>query len=240
MTSKPPELLDLVGECPSTHARYTAYIGFSMVAAGLGARAIFTRLVTHGDAAATASNLASFAPLFVLGIVSAVVMMVAFLFYAMFLNLLLKPVNKMEARTMLALAGVALPLYLLNQVNHYAAFLSATANDIERMQFFLDVHRFGNALAGLFFGLWLFPLGHLVYKSGFFPRFLGIALMIGAPGYIILFLQILASPHAPVRLWTNPFLFVTHLAELALLLWLLVRGVNLDGYRAKLLGPQSA
>jgi len=240
MTDKPPELLELVGECPSTHARYTAYIGFFMLAAGLGARAISTHLVVHGNAAVTASNLAAFAPLFILGIVCTVVMMVAFLFYAIFLNRLLKPVDKLEARTMLALASVALPLYLLNQVNQYAAFLSASANDLDRMLFYLDVHRFGNALAGVFFGLWLFPLGHLVYKSGFFPKFLGMALMIGAPGYIILFLQILISPHSPARLWTNPFLLLTHIAELALLLWLLVRGVNLDGYRAKLLGPQSA
>lgn len=239
MTAKPPELFELIGECPSTHARYTAFIGFAMLAAGLGARAIATRLVVHGDAAATASNLAGFAPLFALGIVCTVVMMVAFLFYAMCLNRLLKPVDKMEARTMLTLAAVAIPIYLLNQVNHHAAFLSASANDLDRMQFYLDVHRFGNALAGVFFGLWLFPLGHLVYKSGFFPKLLGMALMIGAPGYIILFLQILISPHSQAKLWTNPFLVLTHLAELALLLWLLVRGVNLDGYRAKLLGPQS-
>src|SRR5262245_53232841 len=117
---KPPELLELVGECPGTHARYTAYIGFVMLAAGMGARAISTRLIVHGDAAVTASNLAAFGPLFILGIVCTVVMMVAYLFYAIFLNCLLKPVSKLEARTMLVLVMVAIPLFLFNQVNQYA------------------------------------------------------------------------------------------------------------------------
>ncbi|HEU4929744.1 MAG TPA: DUF4386 domain-containing protein [Candidatus Krumholzibacteria bacterium] len=238
MTFKPPELKDLIGECPSTHARYTAMVGLVMLAAGLGAGGIWSRLIVRSDDAVTASNLVAFEPLFDLGIVCTVVMMVAFLFYALFLYRLLRPIDPIEARTMLVLVAISLPIYLLNQVNQYAAFLSAAGNNLERMQFYLDVHRFGNVIAGVFFGLWLFPLGHLVYKSGFFPKFLGVLLMIGAPGYIILFLQTLLFPQSAPNLWMNPFLVLTHFSELALLLWLLVRGVNLDGYRARF-EPQS-
>ncbi len=210
-----------------------------MLAGGLGAGAIASRLIVRGDAADTASNFVAFQGLFGLGVVCAVVMMIAYLFYATFLYRLLGLVDPIEARTMLTLVVVSVPIYLLNQVNQYAAFVSASAQDYERVQFFLDLHRFGNVIAGVFFGLWLFPLGHLVYKSGFLPKFLGALLMIGGCGYLILFLQTLLFPQSEPRLWTNPFLVLTHISELALLLWLLIRGVNLDGYRVRVYGPQS-
>lgn len=98
----------------------------------------------------------------------------------------------------------------------------------DQVKLFLDLRRLGNLIGGIFFGLWLLPLGLLVFRSGFLPRFLGILLMVGTPGYLVLFVQAFLFPGSEGTLWSNPFLLVTHVAELALLLWLLVGGVNVD------------
>jgi hypothetical protein len=104
----------------------------------------------------------------------------------------------------------------------------------------LDLHRLGNLIAGIFFGLWLFPLGLLVFRSGFFPRFLGILLMIGSPGYLVLFVQAFLFPGSERTLWTNPLLVLTHASELAMMLWLLIRGVNVEQWERCALASASA
>ena len=83
----------------------------------------------------------------------------------------------------------------------------------------------GYAIAQIFFGLWLLPLGYLVYRSGFFPRALGVLLMIGAASYLTelvagflfpetgeSFLLLIAIPAA--------------IAEVSFLLWLLIKGAE--------------
>jgi hypothetical protein len=72
---------------------------------------------------------------------------------------------------------------MLNQVNLFGAFLSASGQLQERVELFLDLHRFGSLVAAMFFGLWLLPLGLLVFKPGFLTKSLGILLMFGSLGY---------------------------------------------------------
>ena len=178
--------------------------------------------------------------LYRLGIVSGFVMMIAWLFYALFLYRLLRPVNKSRAMTMVGLVLASVPIYMLNQVNQFGALLSASNQMHEQVKLFLDLHRFGTLAAAIFFGLWLIPLGLLIFKSRFIPRFLGILLMVGSPGYLILFVQAFLFPGSERTVWTNPFLAVTHLSELALLLWLLIRGVDVENGKAVLVNRRLA
>jgi hypothetical protein len=170
-----------------------------------------------------------------LGIVSSLVMMIALMFYALLLYRLLRPVDRSQAMTMVGLVLASVPIYMLNQVNQLAVLLSASDRLHEQVKLFLDLHRFGNLVAGIFFGLWLIPLGLLVLKSRFFPRFLGILLLFGSPGYLLLFVQAFFFPGSERTLWTNPFLVVTHVSELALLLWLLIKGVNVEQWEERAL-----
>ena len=55
---------------------------------------------------------------------------------------------------------------------------------------FLNLHKSGFTIAQIFFGTWLFPLGYLVYKSGFLPKWLGILLMVDCVGCLIWFFQL--------------------------------------------------
>ena len=93
------------------------------------------------------------------------------------------------------------------------------------MLLFAEVHAQGYLIAGIFFGLWLLPLGYLVYRSGYFPRVLGIMLMVGCFGYLTdgfvtsLFPSVGASLGLIFRL-------VAGIAEISFLPWLLIMGAK--------------
>jgi hypothetical protein len=224
---------ELSGASPLVRARVTGLVGVVVLVSGSFTGFVASKLLVRGDVVATSSNIVASESLFRLGIVSSLIMMIAWLFYALLLYRLLRPVNKGHATIMVGLVLVSAPIYIFNQVNQFAALLLASDNLYEQVQFYLNLHRLGNLIAGIFFGLWLFPLGYLVFKSGFFPRFLGILLMFGTLGYLVLFVQAFFFPGSEGSLWTNPFLVVTHSSELALLLWLLIKGVNVNQWEMR-------
>lgn len=88
----------------------------------------------------------------------------------------------------------------------------------------INTYKTGFVTAQLFFGAWLFPLGYLVYRSGFLPRLLGILLLLDGVAVMIWFLQSLLLPayHA----LSTPGLAVSFIAEVGLALWLLIKGVT--------------
>jgi hypothetical protein len=88
----------------------------------------------------------------------------------------------------------------------------------------INVYKTGFVTAQLFFGMWLFPLGYLVYKSGYLPRFLGVLLLLDGIAVLIWFFQALVLPDNPAI--HTPGLVVSLVAEVGLSLWLVVRGVK--------------
>ncbi len=88
------------------------------------------------------------------------------------------------------------------------------------------MHAQGYLIAGIFFGLWLLPLGYLVYRSGYFPRVLGIMLMVGCFGYLTdaFVTSLFPSVGATVGLI---FRWVASIAEISFLLWLLIMGAKI-------------
>ena len=89
---------------------------------------------------------------------------------------------------------------------------------------FADMHRSGYLIAQMFFGLWLVPLGYLVLRSGWFPKVLGVLLIVGCFGYLLdLFLQFLAPGVAEgIELVV---VAPAAVGELVFVAWLLVKGV---------------
>lgn len=222
---------ELIGVSPLIHARVTGLVGAVVLASGSFAGFVASRLIVRSDVVATADNIIASEFLYRLGVVSSLVMMIAWLFYALFLYRLLRPVNKNHATSMLALVLASVPIYMLNQINQFGALLSASNQMHEQVKLFLELQQFGTLVAAIFFGLWLMPLGLLVFKSRFLPRFLGVLLMVGSLGYLVLFVQAFFLPGSERTVWTNPFLVVTHLSELALLLWLVIKGVDVERWK---------
>ena len=89
----------------------------------------------------------------------------------------------------------------------------------------LDLQHYGYAIAGIFFGLWLVPLGYLAFKSGMFPKVLGIVLVVGGIGYLFDTLAAFVAPELTAII--HPVAALLGLvAEVSLLAYLLVKGVR--------------
>ncbi len=94
---------------------------------------------------------------------------------------------------------------------------------------FLDLREHGINIAGIFWGLWLFPMGYLVFKSGYIPRIIGVLLIIGCFGYLIDSFTFFLFPNFDVVI--SEFTF---LGELLLPLWLLIKGVNVEQWEKRI------
>jgi uncharacterized protein with PQ loop repeat len=216
---------------PQQFARITGLIGVIVLICGSFTHAVNSELILYHSEPETTSHLIKSESLFRVSFVSSLIMQTVFVFYAFNLYRILRRVNKNRSLIMLMLALVSTPLFMLNQLNQFGAFLMAKY-DMDLMMFYLDAHKHGGFIVSIFFGLWLFPLGLLVYKSKFLPKILGLLLIIGCFGYLIHFFQGFLIPNFKSSLWSNPFLIVTHISELLLMLWLLIKGLNVEKWQS--------
>jgi hypothetical protein len=115
-------------------------------------------------------------------------------------------------------------LLMQGDATHVEAFSAAQLEGLGYLA--INVYKAGWVTAQLFFGTWLFPLGYLVYRSGFLPRFLGVLLVLDGIGVMIWFLQALLWPvyHAIIY----PGIAISFIAEVGLAVWLLVKGVRVE------------
>jgi Domain of unknown function (DUF4386) len=192
------------------------------------------KLIVHGNAAATASNISASETLFRLGIAAQLICHAGFIFVVLALYHLLKGINRRHASLMVTLLVVQIPIAFLNEVNSIAALTLVRGADFlslfEKPQrdalamLFLNLHFEGIVVDEIFMGLWLLPLALLVYKSRFLPRFLGVWLAIDGFAYVILSLTGVLSPQYYDKVFTyaQPALF----GEVAFMLWLLIKGAK--------------
>jgi hypothetical protein len=193
-----------------------------------------SKLIVHGNATVTASNIAAHETLFRLCIAAELICQTGFIFVALALYDLLKGVNQRHASLMLGLIVVSIPIALLNELNAIAALVLVRGADFlsifEKPQrdalvmLFLNLHSYGFDVAAIFWGLWLFPLGLLVYRSGFLPRILGVLLMLNGFTYPVNSFTSLLLPQYEhiVSRWMMPLTF----GEVVFMFWLLIMGAK--------------
>lgn len=197
------------------------------VTGGFSQLVVRDSLIETGNAAATADNIAASAELFRLAFASDLVNITFFVLAALVLYALLKTTSDWVALGMVILNAVAAAIMSANTINHFAALHAATSagRSDTLVMLFIDMHSTGYAIAQIFFGLWLLPLGYLVYKSGFFPRMLGVFLMVGAFAYLAELLVGFLFPSL-AESFLLAIAMPAGLAEVAFTLWLLTRGVT--------------
>ena len=198
-------------------------------------------LAAEGSAAAVADAIRDSADLFRLAAFSDLLNMVAFLGVALVLYGLLRRVHAGAARAMLVFNAVSVAIMALNTVNHLAAWMLATNADLDAalgpdtadglVSMFLDLHSIGFSIAEIFFGLWLFPLGWMLWRTRAVPRPIAGLLMVGTVGYLANVAATFLSPDLSTAL-TPVLTTPPAVAETALLLWLLVKGLALPGVDA--------
>ena len=197
-----------------------------------------SRFIVRGDAAATANNVIASESLFRFGIVGNLFTFIANIFLALALYQLLKVVNKNMASLMVILFLVGVPIAMLNELNQLAIlqllggadYLKAYPTDqLQALAYLLlRLHDQGLLIAHIFFGLWLLPMGYLVYKSGFIPKIVGVLLVIAGVGYVVQSFAAFLGYNVNIILFTG-------LGELVFLLWLLIKGVNVEQWKKRAL-----
>ena len=193
-----------------------------------------SKLIVSGDATATANHLRASETLFRLGIGSELIGFIIFIFVVLALYRLFKGVNEKHALAMAILLLVSIPISLLNVLNEIAAvilvsgahFLSAfERGQLDALAYlFVRLHGQGFVVAQIFWGLWLFPFGILIIRSGFIPRFLGVLLFIAGFGYLASSFTSLLLPS--YRHLVDQFTMVLTAGELPIIFWLLIWGAK--------------
>ena len=192
------------------------------------------KLIVHGNAVATASNIAASETLFRMGIAGELIGYAGFIFVALALYDLLKSVNRRHASLMLGLIVVSVPIAFVNELNSIAALALVRGADflsvIEKPQrealamLFLNLHFHGFVVAEIFSGLWLLPLALLVYRSRFLPRFLGVWLGLAGFAWVIMSLTGILLPQYYDKVYTLTQPAV--IGEIAFMLWLVIKGAR--------------
>jgi hypothetical protein len=199
-----------------------------------------SKLIVRGDAAATANKILAHEMLFRAGIVADLISSVIFILVVLALYRLLSGVNKTHASLMVTLALVSAAVGFMNVLNNIAALTLFRGADflavLEKPQrdalamLFLRLHGQGSVMNEIFWGLWLFPFGVLVIKSGFLPRILGVWLVVNCFAYLAIFFTGLLFPQYNNIVYNIafPVLF----GEMAIALWLLIMGAKVQPLEA--------
>jgi Domain of unknown function (DUF4386) len=225
---------------PRQLARGAGFFYLITIIAGVFAEMMVRgRLVVRDDAAATAANILSHERLFRLGLAADLVMLVAYIAVTLLLFILLRPVSRRVSLGAALFSLVGIAVLAVNSLNHLAPLIllgphAPTAFDPAQLQSLalmsIRMHSRGYAVSGVFFGVYCVLVGYLALKSGFLPRLIGALMMLGGLGYLINSFTGFTSPALAARLPDTTIL--GGIGELALCLWLLVKGVNVSKWES--------
>ena len=196
-----------------------------------------SKLIVRENAIETYNNIVTNESLFKIGILCDLIMYTTFIFLSLALYKLLKQINKNVAITMVVLILVSVPISYVNLISKLdiLSLINGTNSlqPIELNEQYLKVmtllksYSNGILIVQIFWGLWLFPFGYLVFKSGFLPKFFGILLMVGCFGYITDFLGYFFFPEDYGKTLISTIASLPHaLGEIGICLWLLIIGVK--------------
>src|SRR6266567_3613431 len=216
---------------PRLKARITGALYLLTILTGIFAQGFVSgTLVVDGDAAATATNILAHRGLFQLGYAVYLVEMACQIAITALFYDLLKPAGRSISllAAFLGLAGCVIktvsrlfyiaPLFVLGGADYLAVFSPEQLQALALL--FLKVNDHGAAIALVFFGFYAFLTGYLILRSTFLPRFLGVLSVLGGLGWLTFLNQ-------PLGYRLFPYIAVLGiLGAVALILWLLVFGVN--------------
>jgi Domain of unknown function (DUF4386) len=205
------------------------------VTGSFGLMYVPSSIIVPGDAVATAGKIINYDMLFRFGILSNLICQVSFIFLVLALERLFKGVDDKQSKLMVSLVIASVPvaflntiiqivpLHLLSGAGYLKVFQSDQLNAL--MMVFINLYEQGNIVIGIFWGLWLFPFGYLVIKSGFIPKVFGILLIIGCFAYLTDSLTALLIPQ---QRGIIPQLLILPLSagEISTIFWLLIKGVK--------------
>jgi hypothetical protein len=220
---------------PRLWARLAGAFYLLTIVAGVFAEVLARgRLIVRDDAAATAANILAHEPLYRFGLAADLIMLVCYIAVTLLFYELFKPVGKSLSLLAAFFSLVGIAVLAVNSLNHLAplVFLGSAhdprgfeTNQSQALALMsLRMHARGYAISGVFFGIYMFLIGYLVFRSGFLPRILGVLMAIGGLSNLTNSFAIFLLPTLVARL--PDIVMLAGIAELLLGLWLMVKGVN--------------
>ena len=203
--------------------------------APLGLLYVPGKVIVLGNATATAANIRASEGLLRAGIASELIHQIIAVFLVLALYRLFKRVDEALARQVVVLGAlVSVPIVFVNVLNELATLTLVSDADFlsvfEQPQLdalaylFMRLHGDGITVASVFWGLWLFPFGMLVIRSGFIPRVFGVLLIIAGVAYLASAFATLVLPRY------EPFVSKVagplEIAEVPIIFWLLIWGAK--------------
>ncbi|MBL7996595.1 DUF4386 domain-containing protein [bacterium] len=188
-----------------------------------------------GDAASTAQNILSNELLFRTSIVNDIFSGILWIIMVLVFYRLFKQVDKLQAKLLVALVMSQIPTIFFMEAFNIASlmiFKGEILNTFELAQrqdlamFLLKINDYVVIILEAFWGLWLFPLAILVYRSRFLPRFLGVWLFITGFFYLVLSCTDIMLPQYRDMVLNSPIALPIELGEVAIMLWLLIMGAK--------------
>ncbi len=191
----------------------------------------WNKVMVYGDISATISNISANESLFRISLLSNVIMTLAWVILSIYLYRIFNALNKTTSLIMVVLVLLGSSMTLFSTLTKTAALELITTNSKESVDYlvsaFLKLSNSGTMFAYIFFGLWLLPLGILIYKSDISPSYvkipLSILVLIAGIGYLIDYLVF--QFNSPIDKNVTQFTFY---GEVFLLLWLLIKGIKVQ------------
>lgn len=225
------------GDSIQTYARITGIlILVSLIFGGFGEGYAPAHLIVPNDAAATASNIMSSPLLFRGGFAAYLVEAVCDVALAVLFYVLLRPVNRNLALLSALFGVIATLTYAFAECFYFApavilsgaTYLTVFTQDQLNALTLLSMRLFGR-IAGIFigfYGLATLIRGYLVYRSGYLPRAIGVMFMFGGAAFVLSNILVVLAPSYATPL----LLFVMAPAGIAMLLWLIAKGVDVERF----------
>lgn len=231
---------------PQTYARLCGAIYLAVILLGGFAEGFVTnKLMVPGDAAASARNILAAPGLWNLGVAANLLVVLLAIPQLWLEYLLLRPAGRrlvllsvLLGATSLAVESVS-KLFLLAVLPTLSSADYLTAFSPQQVQmlagFAFKLHNIAFNVALILFGLDCLVNGRLIYRSGYLPRAIGLALQVAGASYLAACGSALFFP-ALAELVTMPLMGLVLLGESSLCLWLLVKGVDVEKWRGRAAG----
>lgn len=228
---------------PQLYARICGVLYLIIIVVGLFDEAyVRDRIIVSGDAAATAANIRSLEWLWRFGIAAEYLLLICAVTLTLIFYLLLRPVNRelallsvffnlvslaVEAVVQLYLVGALFPL---GNAEYLRAFRPEQLYALATLT--VKSHGYGFGVALIFFGCVCLIDGHLIFKSGFLPKAIGVLMQIAGLCYLTNSFALILAPTFADRIFPA-VLVPAFVGEASLCLWLLVKGVNVPKWQEK-------
>lgn len=214
------------------HRAGALYFLFMVVA--IFSEFFFPAFMVPGDAVATARNITAAELTYRLGILAGLVTLLIHVFLVVILYKLLRDAGRNLAMLMVVLVSAGVAVALANMLNKFAPLVLLSGADYlsvftkpqldALMLAFLGLHSGGAAVSTVFWGLWLFPFGILVFWSGLFPRILGILLLVAGFAYLASSITSIVLPE--YRSAVSRLMMPLYFGEVPIIFWLLIKGAK--------------